>query len=101
VEEIKPQGGEGQDKAQIRLDDSGAAVSYANFFLVTTNPEEFVLSFGIRTGDSTTVKVDDKVVVSPKNFKRMVAAVSQALRMYEERIGTIDTSVPNLTNEDK
>lgn len=94
MEEIKAEGGEDQQKGQIRLDESKAETSYANFFLVSTGVEEFVLSFGVRGGDGQTVLVKDRIIISPKNFKRMVAAVSQSLKMYEDRIATIDISIP-------
>ena len=53
-----------------------------------------MLSFGTRGGDGQTVLIKDRIIISPKNFKRMVSAVSQSLKMYEERIETIDISVP-------
>lgn len=95
MEEIKAQGTEPQgEKQQIRIDESQAEVSYANFFLVSTGLEEFMLSFGVRSGDSNAVKLRDRVIVSPRNFKRIAAAIGQALRLYEERFGTIDVSAP-------
>ena len=96
MEEIKAEGTQGEgEKQQIRIDESGAEVSYANFFLVTTGPEEFMLSFGVRGGgDANTAKLADRIIVSPRNFKRIAAAAGQALRLYEERFGTIDVSPP-------
>ena len=93
MEEIKQAGGdEAEAKGQIRVDQTSAQVSYANFALVGTNPEEFILSFGVRTGEEATVKVSGKVIMSPKNAKRFAAALTQSLRMYEERFGTVDAS---------
>jgi hypothetical protein len=96
VEEIKTGDGDAEQKAQIRLDETRAETSYANFFLVSTGLEEIALSFGVRGGDGQTVLVRDKIILSPKNFKRMVAAVSQSLKMYEERVGAVDISLPNI-----
>lgn len=95
MEEIEAQGQPPEgEKQQIRIDESQADVSYANFFLVSTGIEEFVFSFGVRSGDSNTVKLKDRVIVSPRNFKRIASAVGQALHLYEERFGAIDISVP-------
>ena len=92
MEEIKQPEGAAADKQQLRLDESSADTCYANFFLVSTSVEEFLLSFGVRSGEANSVKLSDRIIVSPKNFKRMVIAVSQALKMYEDRIGTIDVT---------
>jgi hypothetical protein len=93
VEEIRQTGGDETDaKGQIRVDQTSAEISYANFALVGTNPEEFILSFGVRTGEEATIKVAGKVIMSPKNAKRFAAALTQSLRIYEERFGTVDAS---------
>jgi len=81
-------------RGQIKLDQSSAEVSYANFALVATGLEEFVLNFGVRTGEETTIKVSSKVILSPKNAKRFAGALAQSIRLYEERFGTIDPSFP-------
>ncbi len=95
MEEIRPEGAQPQDeKQQINIDDSNADTNYANFFLVSTGYEEFIISFGLRSGDSKTATLNDRVIVSPRNFKRMAAAMGQALRLYEDRFGAIDVSAP-------
>lgn len=92
MEEIKGSGAEAEAKGQIRLDGSSGEVSYANFALVATAAEEIILSFGVRTGEESTVRIKDKIILSPKNAKRLFAALSQSLRLYEEKFGTIDAS---------
>jgi len=94
VEEIRGSAGEAEAKGQIKVDWSAADVSYSNFVLVGTSPEEIVFTFGIRTAEDQNVKIADKVILSPKNAKRFFAALSQALRAYEEKFGTIDASFP-------
>lgn len=95
MEEIKPQDQQQPpEKGQIRIDESAADTSYANFFLVSTTFEEFILSFGVRTADAQTVRIGNKVIVSPKNFKRMAGTFAQSLKLYEDRFGAIDISMP-------
>ncbi len=102
MEEIDTQKPETEEqKGQIRLDEAAAETSYANFFLVSTSLEEFVLSFGVRVGEAQTITIRDKIIVSPKNLKRMAGALGQSLKMYEERFGTIDTSVPSVQEPEK
>jgi len=96
VEEIKSEGAGAARERQVQLDFSSAETGYANFSVVTTGPEEFVLSFGMRLGEEQgqSVPVANRIVMSPKNFKRTVAALSRSLQMYEQRFGEIDASPP-------
>lgn len=93
MEEIKQPSGDAAEKGQVRLDPSAADVTYANFALVAITPEEFVVSLGVRTGDEQVVKISNKVVLSPKNAKRLAAALAQTVKLFEERYGTIDASM--------
>lgn len=91
MEEIQNAGDEAaQEKGQIRLDQSTADTSYSNFLLVSTAAEEFVLTFGIHMSEENTVKVGNRVILSPKNAKRLLAALSQGVKLYEDKLGTID-----------
>jgi hypothetical protein len=92
VEEIKQPAGDAAEKTQLRLDAGSAQVSYANFAVVATAPEEFVLNFGVHTGDEQVARVANKVILSPKNAKRLAATLAQSVRLFEEKFGTIDTS---------
>lgn len=90
MEEVKSQGAEA--KGQIRVDATGAENSYSNFFLVSAGSEECVLTFGVHTGEDAPVRVKDRIFVTPRNAKRLVMALAQALKAYEDKFGTIDVS---------
>lgn len=95
MEEIKDQGAAAkQEGQQLRLDQAGVGANYSNVLLITSGPEEIMLTFGVRMGDDNTVKVTDRVVTSPKTAKRFASVLSQTVRMYEERFGTIDLTTP-------
>ncbi len=96
-EEKKPQAaGQAQpaegapEQPRLQLDETGVTTGYANFFLVTAGPEEIVLLFGIRSGDGSRAKIEERIVVSPSNAKRILLALSQTLKRYEDAFGTID-----------
>jgi len=84
----QPQSPETQPRLQ--LDDTGAVTRYANFFLVTAGAEEMVMLFGIRSGDGSRAKIEERIVVTPANAKRILLAMSQTLKRYEDAFGTID-----------
>ena len=86
-------GGEGAEQSQqprLSVDDSTATTRYANFFLVSAGPEEIMMLFGLRSGDGTRAKIEDRIAVSPSNAKRILLALSQTLKRYEDTFGTID-----------
>ena len=92
-EETKPTASEpqeGEQQQRLQLDDTGAVTRYANFFLVTAGAEEMVLLFGLRGGDATRAKIEERIVVTPANAKRILLAMSQTLKRYEDAFGTID-----------
>ncbi len=93
-EVVKPDEEQPKAEQQLRLDETGADTAYSNFFLISTGVEEFFLNFGMRTSDPMLVKLTDRVILSPKNFKRLAIAMSQSLKLYEDRLGAIDISPP-------
>lgn len=94
MDEVRNTAGETPEgRGQIKIDQSSLEVSYSNFVVVSTGVEEIALTFGLRAPDDSAVKITDKIVLSPKNAKRSALALSQAIKAYEERFGTIDIAV--------
>lgn len=61
--------------------------AYANNMTVTNTKEEFILDFvmvGPRAG-----AVTSRVIMSPGHTKRMIAALQDAMRKYEQRYGSM------------
>ena len=106
-EVVKGPGAEGEGAEQpqqtrLALDDSTATTSYANFVLVTAGPEEILMLFGLRSADGARAKIEDRIAVSPSNAKRILLALSQTLKRYEDAFGTIDlTPKQPLQREEK
>lgn len=95
MDEVKAPGAQDAQKGQIRVDQTGARVTYSNFVMVGTGAEEFVVTFATNTGEDATVRVSDKIILSPKNAKRLAAGLSQAVRLYEDKFGVINISAPS------
>ena len=83
-----PQGA--QQQTRLQIDDAGAVTRYANFFLVTAGPEEVLLLFGLRSADGARARIEERIAVTPANAKRILLALSQSLKRYEDAFGTID-----------
>lgn len=102
-EEKKPdtapqaQPAEGAQQARLQIDDTGVSTGYANFFLVSAGPEEVVMLFGLRSADGSRARIEERIVVSPSNAKRVLLALSQTLKRYEDTFGQIDLTPKQAT----
>jgi len=80
----------------LTWDDSKVESNYANIATATASREEFFLLFGThqnwqgRPGDGrVTVRLSDRMILSPFAAKRLALVLSQTVAAYEERFGTI------------
>lgn len=89
-EKKAPPAAEAAPQPRLTVDEAGVATSYANFFLVSAGADEVMLLFGIRSPDGTRAKIEDRIVLTPANAKRVLLALSQTLKRYEDTFGNID-----------
>ncbi len=80
-------GPERQAQIQIKVSDEILGGSYANLLLVSHTREEFVLDFLMVAPPAGAVTA--RIILSPGHVKRVVAALSENVRKYEEAHGTI------------
>lgn len=78
-EEVKPK--------EIKIADNIPGAEYSNAMQVNHNSDEIHLIFLNILGASG--RVSGKVVTSPGHFKRMINAMVDNLKKYEEKYGTI------------
>jgi len=74
-------------RQEIKIVDSIPGAEYANAMQANHNKDEFQLSFFTLAGGSG--RVVSKVITSPGHFKRMVSALAENLKKYEEQFGEI------------
>ena len=83
---------------QIRASDNDLKGSYSNVMKVSHTQEEFILDF-FNIIDSTGI-LSSRIVLSPGHLKRMIAALVDNAKKYEERFGLIHpTQAPTKTGE--
>jgi hypothetical protein len=75
---------------EIKIADNIPGAEYANAMQVNHNKDEFQLMFLNIMGSSG--RVTGKVITNPGHFKRMIAAMSDNLKKYEERFGPVKES---------
>jgi len=81
MENQKPQ------QIQIRSSENDLKGIYSNVMQVTHTQEEFVLDFFNIMGQ--TGVLSSRVILSPGHFKRMIQAMEDNLKKYEEHFGLI------------
>jgi len=86
-----PQG----EQAKLQIRDADATTAYANFFLLSSTPEEVVLNFGINLLPPTKekeVRVDitNRTVMSYVSAKRLAVTLSNLIQRYESANGVIE-----------
>ncbi len=80
---------------QIQLDDDVAQGMYVNLALVNHTETEFTLDLMYLQPQQPKAKVRARIISSAKHTKRLLNALQENVRRYEERFGPIDLSGPN------
>lgn len=81
---------------QIKARDEVLAGVYANMVQVSHTPEEFILDFMNLFPPAGSL--NSRVIVSPGHMKRIVLALEENLKKYEEQFGKISSSKGPETN---
>ena len=77
-----------QNQTEIKIADNSAGGEYANAMQVVHSKDEFLLTF--LNIVPPTGRVCSKIISSPGHFKRMLSALNENLKKYEEKFGTIE-----------
>jgi hypothetical protein len=74
---------------QLQLDDEIAQGRYVNFAMVNHTPTEFVFDFVYMQPQQPRGKVLSRVITNPVHAKRLLMALSDNMKKYEQRFGPI------------
>ncbi len=88
-ERDSPPQGKHVGKLNIKVSDDMAKGSYANLAIIHNNDVEFVLDFVFAEPQRQKGQVVSRVVTNPRTAKRLLVGLTELLRVYEERFGTI------------
>lgn len=88
------QSGEGQaapgtKQLQIKVHDDILKGAYANAMQVSHTQEEFILDFLNLYPHQGVGIVNARVIISPGHLKRIIAALQDNLKKYEDRFGKV------------
>lgn len=79
-----------KQQIQIKASDETLRGTYANTANIFHTKEEFVLDF--MNIFPPTGTLNSRVILSPGHFKRMVAAMTENLKKYEDQFGSVEAS---------
>jgi hypothetical protein len=87
-----------QPLPRVRWDDTNMKSSYANVCNVTSTREEVVMLFGMHQAwqngqKEVGVQLSDRIVLSPFAAKRLVGLLTNVLKEYESRFGTLTPGI--------
>ena len=77
-------------KLEIQLDEETAQGVYANLAVVNHSDAEFTLDFIFVQPQASRAKVRSRVITSPRHIKRLLLALEDNVRKYEQKFGPID-----------
>jgi len=85
----------GGQQVKVHWDDSTMKNVYANVCNVAGTREEIVLLFGMNQAwhsgqTEVTIKLADRVVMSPFVAKRLAALLNNVIKDYESKYGTLE-----------
>lgn len=92
-------------KIQIHIDPHQGTGVYSNLMLISHRKEEFVLDFLFlqpqrSPNGQTAATLRSRVITSPEHAKRILRALQENLRRYEDSFGAIEeaTDLPQVTH---
>lgn len=82
---------------QVKVDDSRAVSSYANFCRVTGTPEELILDFGLNDQPfgvpTDPVEVKQRLILNYFTAKRLLHALNLSVLRHENAFGALEVDV--------
>jgi len=86
--------GKGRVQLEVRVDDAVAGGLYSNGLMVHTGETEFTLDFLHMEPGRASARVRARVIVSPRQAKRVLRLLGDNMRRYEQRFGPVEEAKP-------
>ncbi|MBP5327365.1 MAG: DUF3467 domain-containing protein [Bacteroidales bacterium] len=74
----------------LSINDEVSQGTYCNLALITHSPAEFILDFAQALPGKEGATVRQRIIMPPIHAKRLLMALSENVRKYEDNFGTID-----------
>ena len=85
------------NQLNIELPEDIAEGTYSNLAIISHSPQEFVVDFIRVMPGVPKAKVKSRVLLTPEHAKRLMKALADNIKKYEQQFGTItDKEAPNI-----
>ncbi len=81
---------EQKKQIKIEIDEQTAGGIYVNLALISHTQTEFVMDFLFLQPQTPKAKVRSRIITSPSHAKRLLLALQDNLKKYEEKFGKIE-----------
>lgn len=78
-----------EQNLKLNINPDVAKGTYSNLVVVSHNPSEIVLDFAQMLPGIEGAMVRERIIMSPNHAKRLLAALNDNLKKYEQQYGTI------------
>jgi len=78
-----------QQKVNVKIDEQVGEGIYANFFMISHSPSEFILDFGRMMPGMPSVKVKSRILVTPQHAKHFMQLLQKNIENFETQNGEI------------
>lgn len=78
-----------QQQLNIELPEELSEGVYSNLAIISHSPQEFVIDFIRVMPGVPKAKVKSRIVVTPEHAKRLMKALADNVKKYEQQFGTI------------
>ena len=83
---------EQKNQINIELSEEVAEGTYANLAMIAHSNSEFVIDFIRMMPGTPKAKVKSRIVITPEHAKRLMKALQDNIKKYEENFGSISAS---------
>jgi len=77
---------------QLELPPELAEGTYANLAIIASSLSEFIVDFAKIIPDTLTANIKSRIILSPKNAKRLMLALQDNIIKHEQKHGKINLS---------
>ena len=74
---------------QLEIPENSEVTHYSNLIIISFNEDEFILDFARIMPGNRNPRVVSRIVLNPKNAKRLAGLLSNNIVEYEKKFGTI------------
>lgn len=76
-------------KLNIKIDEKTGEGIYANFFMITNSPSEFIIDFGRIAPGLADAKILSRIFTTPQHAKQLLDVLQKNIDNFENKYGEI------------